>query len=112
MLTGQLQGIAFTLKNSTTILLPAWEKMLSTHGLPTHMMLHDVSTCWNSTFDMLEFAIQYRVAIDAMTAVRGFDLWKYELVPDEWKIAIELRDVLRVSTCFPPFLFTYSRYFV
>jgi len=103
MLTGQLQGIAFTLKNSTTILLPAWEKTLSTHGLPTHMMPYDVSTCWNSTFDIVEFAIQYRVTIDTMTTVHGFDLRKYELVPDEWKIAIELQDVLRVSTCFPPF---------
>jgi len=103
MLTGQLQGIAFMLKNLTTILLPAWEKMLSTHGLPTHMMPHDISTCWNSTFNMLEFAIQYHVAIDVMTAVCGFDLRKYELVPDKWKIAIELQDVLRVSTCFPPF---------
>lgn len=91
------------LKNSTTILLPAWEMMLSTHGLSTHMMPCDVSTHWNSTFNMLEFAIQYHVAIDAMTAVHGFNLWKYELVPDEWKIAIELQDILRVSTCFPPF---------
>ena len=46
---------------------------------------------------MLDFAIQYRVAIDAMTAVRDFDLRKYELVSSEWGIAKELRDVLRVS---------------
>ena len=46
---------------------------------------------------MLDFAIQYRVAIDAMTAVREFDLRKYELVSAEWGIAKELRDVLKVS---------------
>jgi len=46
---------------------------------------------------MLEFAIQYRVAIDAMTAVRDFDLRKHELVSSEWDIATELRDVLKVS---------------
>jgi hypothetical protein len=61
------------------------------------MMPRDVPTRWNSTFDMLEFAIRYRIAIDAMTAVRGYDLRKYELVSAEWDIATELRDVLKVS---------------
>jgi len=60
-------------------------------------MPRGVATCWNSTFDMLDFAVQYRVAIDAMTAVREFDLRKHELVSAEWDIAAELRDVLKVS---------------
>jgi hypothetical protein len=64
------------------------------------MMPQDVSTRWNSTFDMLSFAIRYCEAIDAMTAVRGFDLRKYELGPAEWKVATELRDVLNVSSFF------------
>jgi hypothetical protein len=71
------------------------------------MMPWDVSTRWNSTFDMLEFAIQYRVAIDAMTAVRGFDLRKYELAPAEWNTAMELRDVLKVSNLSLLFLFVH-----
>jgi hypothetical protein len=54
------------------------------------MMPQDVSTCWNSTFDMLNFAIRYCNAIDAMTVVCGFDLRKYEMGPLEWKIAMEL----------------------
>ena len=60
-------------------------------------MPRDVSTRWNSTFDMLEFAIQYRPAIDAMTAAHNFSLRQYELVSAEWKMASELRDVLKVS---------------
>jgi hypothetical protein len=46
---------------------------------------------------MLEFAILYRTAIDAMTAAHDFGLRQCELVPAEWKIAGELRDVLKVS---------------
>ena len=96
------------MKNLTTHLLPAWRKTLSAHGLSSRMMPRDVSTCWNSTFDMLEFAIQYRVAIDAMTAVHKSDLRKYELVSAEWMIAAELRDILKVSNPFSPlFLPTY-----
>jgi len=60
-------------------------------------MPRDVSTRWNSTFDMLEFAIQYRPAIDAITAAHNFSLRQYELVPAEWKMASELQDVLKVS---------------
>ena len=37
-------------------------------------MPHDVSTRWNSTFDMLDFAINYRKAIDAMTDKRKLGL--------------------------------------
>jgi len=67
------------------------------------MMPRDVSTRWNSTFDMLEFAIRYRVALDAMTAVREFDLRRYELASAEWNIATELQDVLKVSGLPLPF---------
>ena len=76
------------------------------------MMPRDVPTRWNSTFDMLEFVIQYCVALDAMTAVRGFDLRRYELAPAEWNTATELRDVLKVCN-FPIHLFwTYSHCFI
>jgi len=92
----QLRKLAFALKNSTTILLPQWYKTLTAHKLPPRMMVRDVTTRWNSTYDMLEFAVQYRPAIDAMTAIRDLDLRKYELASSEWKIAAELRDVLKV----------------
>jgi len=68
-------------------------------------MVRDVTTRWNSTYDMLEFAIQYHPAIDAMTAIRDLDLRKYELVALEWKIAAELRDVLKVGLLVFNFLF-------
>jgi hypothetical protein len=62
------------------------------------MMPCDVATCWNSTFDMLKFAIGYRAAIDAITSNRDINLRKYELEDDEWVIAVNLRDTLKVCT--------------
>ena len=94
----KLQKIAFALKNLTTILLPEWFRMLSTHHLAPCMMPRDVPTCWNSTYDMLEFAIQYCVAIDAMTAVCDFNLRKYKLICLEWDTAMELQDILKVGS--------------
>ena len=93
----KLQKLVFDLKNSTTILLPMWYKILAVHRLSPHMMPRDISTCWNSTFDMLEFAIKYCPAIDAITAAHDFGLCQCELVPAEWKITSKLQDVLKVS---------------
>ena len=62
------------------------------------MMPRDVSTRWNSTFDMLDFAIDYRAAIDAITSSRDLNLRKYELADNEWAIAVNLRDTLKACT--------------
>jgi hypothetical protein len=49
-------------------LLPEWWEILLAYELPKCMMLQNVPTHWNSTFNMLEFAIQYQVTIGTMTA--------------------------------------------
>ena len=65
------------------------------------MMPRDVSTRWNSTYDMLLFALDFRPAIDSMTATRELGLRKYELNAEEWSVAEELKNVLRVCIqCF------------
>ncbi len=61
------------------------------------MMPRDVSTRWNSTFDMLDFALDYRVPIDKITFSRDLNLRKYELQDDEWVIAGTLRDSLKAG---------------
>ena len=57
----------------------------------------DVTTRWNSTYDMLNFALEYRKAIDVLTADRQNELRNYELSEREWTIAKQLCDVLKVS---------------
>ena len=49
---------------------------------------------------MLQFATDYRAALDIMTANRDMNLRKYELSEKEWGMATELREVLQVCfTC-------------
>ena len=75
----QLRGISFALKNSSTIALPRWYKVLNSLNLKPQMMPRDVSTRWNSTYDMIKFATEYRAALDAMTGDRDMKLHKFEL---------------------------------
>ena len=63
-------------------------------------MPRDVSTQWNSTYDMLDFATQYCAALDIMTADRDMNLRKFELTKKEWGMASELCEVLQVSFFF------------
>lgn len=61
------------------------------------MMPWDVATQWNSTYDMLEFAVKYRGALDAITGDKEMRLQRYEMDDEEWNITYQLRDVLKVS---------------
>lgn len=60
-------------------------------------MPRDVATRWNSTFKMLDYALEYREAIDKLTQDRSMELRKCELDDNEWEIAEQLRNVLQVS---------------
>ncbi|KAG6818231.1 hypothetical protein H0H92_002872, partial [Tricholoma furcatifolium] len=45
---------------------------------------------------MLEFAINYQRPLDDLTADRDAKLRKFELSRSEWKIARQLRDILKI----------------
>ena len=46
---------------------------------------------------MLSFALEYQKAVGAITGDKKNDLQKYELAEEEWKVAGELCQVLKVS---------------
>jgi hypothetical protein len=92
----QLRKTAFAIKNSTTLMLPRWYAILKELKLNERIMPRDVTTRWNSTYDMLKFAIDYRIALDTITGERDMKLRKFELKDEEWTIARQLGDTLEV----------------
>ena len=88
------------MKNSTTLVLLKWYATLRELNLDARMMPRDVSTRWNSTFDMINFAVNYQEAIDSITDNRDMKMRKLELDATEWVIATELRDTLKACILF------------
>jgi hypothetical protein len=43
-----------------------------------------VTTRWNSTYDMLDFAVRHCSAIDDITGDKTAGMRKYELDDEEW----------------------------
>ncbi len=93
-----MRKVAFAIKNSTTILLSRWFSILHDLDTAKRMMPCDITTRWNSTFDMLDFAVEHITAINTITADRDMKLRQYELSEGDWAIARQLRDVLKVCS--------------
>jgi len=51
---------------------------------------------WNSMYDMLLFASNYREAIDIITADKALKLRKFELDDEDWQAIEDLASVLSV----------------
>jgi hypothetical protein len=60
-------------------------------------MPRDVSTRWNSTHDMLMFAVEHKKQLSELTSDLKNNLRTYELSQEEWQLAEELRDALKVN---------------
>lgn len=63
------------------------------------LMPRDVRTRWNSTYNMLSFALEYRTAVELLTSDQKNDLRQFELSEEEWDIVRELSDTLKVGPC-------------
>ncbi len=88
--------------NSSTKLLPRWKEILGNpalneDNLPENLMPRDVTTCWNATGDMLNFAVLYKRPLWILMSDPGLGLSKQQLTSDEWDMAEELSHVLEVS---------------
>jgi hypothetical protein len=61
------------------------------------MMPRDVATHWYYTYEMLNFAYNYREAYNELTGNREMKMRKYEIEDSKWEIVKQLADVLKVS---------------
>lgn len=61
-------------------------------------MPRDVSTHWNSTYDMLNFTFEYKMVIVKITGEQEMKLRPYELVGEEWELVPELSAALKACS--------------
>ncbi|KAJ7328454.1 hypothetical protein DFH08DRAFT_709747 [Mycena albidolilacea] len=94
----QIRRLNFAIIHSTTLALPAWKRTCLTYKLTERLILRDVRTRWNSTFDMLLFAVKYRRAVDGITAEKSLKLRKFELDDQECKILSDLLTIYKAAT--------------
>ena len=97
----QIRKLTFKIIHLITIILPVWHAILKELKLADCIMPRDVTTQWNSTFEMLNFAINYCAALDKITSDRILELHEYELSNSEWAIAKQLHNVLKVCHSVP-----------
>jgi hypothetical protein len=93
----QIRKLSYKIIHSTTLLLPEWKQILVDLKKTVSMLPRDVSTQWNSTFDMLDAAIEKCKAIDELTGEKKNKVQELELQEEEWEILGQLRDILEVS---------------
>ncbi|KAG6851602.1 hypothetical protein C0991_007760, partial [Blastosporella zonata] len=96
VLAEELRKVAFAMKNSPTVVAPRWRVICNMLGLKERNMPTDVRTRWNSTHDMLKFALEYTNAIDMLTGERQLKLRNYDMEPEEWELARQLDEILEV----------------
>ncbi|KAH9913382.1 uncharacterized protein B0H18DRAFT_888328, partial [Fomitopsis serialis] len=95
-----LRKISVSIHRSPTLLLPSWRKAIEELEMEFRKLPRDVRTRWNSTFRMLVAVLEYREAIEKMTATQANGLRRWELSEREWEIATQLRDVFYDATQF------------
>ncbi|KIM56443.1 hypothetical protein SCLCIDRAFT_132663, partial [Scleroderma citrinum Foug A] len=60
----------------------------------------NVSTCWNLSFNMVDFVLDYCVPVESITDKQQLGLGNYALNEHEWTVLAQLHDILKDGTLF------------
>lgn len=77
-----------------------WDAVCVEQDLKPRRMPRDVSTQWNSAFDMTDFAVSYHQVLKAMTDKQKLGLAGLAIDDSEWELLTQLHDVLKVCAYF------------
>ena len=83
--------------HSTTLILLVWHEILKDLWMKVSCMPRDVTTQWNSLFNLLEYALKHQKAIDLVTQWHELGMRDLELSDNEWELVKQLCSVLKVS---------------
>lgn len=97
----QVWQLSFTVIHSTTLTLLAQQIICTQLRLKSHLISCDIITWWNSTYDMMKFALEYQKPINTIITNKELKLRKYELDNNNWRIVEDLVLVLEVRLLFP-----------
>ncbi|KIM61423.1 hypothetical protein SCLCIDRAFT_122082, partial [Scleroderma citrinum Foug A] len=95
-----LRKLAYKIVNSSTIILPAWKEMLINLCKTISLMPQYVATQWNSTLDLLEYALKHQEVVDLITQRRELGLRTFELTDNEWGVLEQLHSILKDATLY------------
>ncbi|KAJ6602269.1 hypothetical protein B0H10DRAFT_1712616, partial [Mycena sp. CBHHK59/15] len=86
----QVRQFSFAVVNSTTKGLPAWRDACAKHGKRVRVIPRDVRTRWNSVYDMLAVAIEYKAVFNDMTVNRDLDYRKFDISNADLRCWLEM----------------------
>ncbi|KAJ3752499.1 hypothetical protein EV360DRAFT_17820, partial [Lentinula raphanica] len=95
--------IAYKIINSLTLLLSKWREQLLSTDFTDHTLLHDVSTRWNSTHNMLVSFLEMKEHINAFIDHSSYKLSEYTITDEEWEVIgglVSALSILKEATLF------------
>src|ERR1700735_2837058 len=111
----QLRSLANKIVNSPTIKEDLGSSCTEAR-IPVKLMIHDVSTRWNSTAELVQRALELKNALRILVIKadhnkpRGVRLARFTLSEDEWVLLKQLSPLLEVCGLFTFITFPISTY--
>ena len=99
--SSQCHCISFKIISSPTLLLPRWRETVTGTDFKDRILPRDISTRWNSTFDMLSAFIEMKQFVVQFLDQASNGLSEYNLEEEECKAASDLVKALTVRVHLP-----------